>query len=509
MHIFKLVVLMVRRIINKRSVPKNFDEYVKPIDEKDFPLVGRLVTEPPTMDLYSFTGKMIIGNEQFALKINQLLLKGSNLKNTEWILGVVVYTGKDSKLMMNSQKSRTKRSRVEKELNIIIFFILIAQLFICLTLAMTMLIRDSSNDDDQDYYLGSGNSDEEFYINFFSYFLLLNTMIPISLIVTLEIIKVFQCIFMMWDSEMYSIDDDAGCHVSSTTINEELGQVSYIFSDKTGTLTQNMMVFKSLWVEEEIYGALDERIQRKASRIEQKAEVEYTFRCNKLANLLEDEDSQIGDQLKIVSNSGKSSIVFKNDREKAMEAIKLLSICHEWVPEKKTVDDEEVIIFQGPSPDDATLVDFAMRQGFKFTGMTDTTSSIRISPGTYEFDEDGGVEKTYKVHARAEFNSDRKRMSILFTDPDDGKHKLYIKGADSAIEERLAPHGNDKTLDFVKSCWNPVQAWVFALTKTWVHLAPSDSSISKWEFPEIWVPKTIGFSVDHNYFWMITWGSPF
>lgn len=319
-----------KRITNKRTVPKNFDEYVKPLDEKDFPLVGRLVTEPPNIDLYSFTGKMIIGNEQFALKINQLLLKGSNLKNTEWILGVVVYTGKDSKLMMNSQKSRTKRSRVEKELNIVIFFILIVQTLICLTLALIMLIRDLNDDADQDYYLGDGNSDEDFYLNFFSYFLLLNTMIPISLIVTLEIIKVLQCIYIMWDSEMFSVDDNAGCNVSSTTINEELGQVSYIFSDKTGTLTQNMMVFKSLCVEEEIYGALDQQIERKASRIEQKAEVEYTFKCNRLSNLLEEEDvKHPGEPLKIISASGKESIVLKNDREKAMEAIKLLSICHE------------------------------------------------------------------------------------------------------------------------------------------------------------------------------------
>jgi len=138
----------------KRTLPKNFEEYARPFEDKNFDLVGRLVVESPTLNLYSFNGKIIMGNNQFALKVNQLLLKGSNLRNTEWVMGIVVYTGKDTKLMLNSQKSRTKQSYVEKKLNVIIFMILGLQIFICLCLNLIMIIHDSLDPSNQDYYLG-------------------------------------------------------------------------------------------------------------------------------------------------------------------------------------------------------------------------------------------------------------------------------------------------------------------------------------------------------------------
>jgi P-type E1-E2 ATPase len=104
--------------------------------------------------------------------------------------------------------------------------------------------------------------------------------------------------------------------VSTTTINEELGQVTYIFTDKTGTLTQNMMEFKSLCVETEVYGSIGDQIKRKASKIEMASEIEYTFNSKRLDDAQDAEGVSKGDEMVITSKSGADSYTLKNNRQK-------------------------------------------------------------------------------------------------------------------------------------------------------------------------------------------------
>ena len=91
---------------------------------------------------------------------------------------------------------------------------------------------------------------------FFSYIILLNTVVPISLYVSVEVLRFIHSMWINFDTEMYYAKNDVPSRARTTTLNEELGQVQYVFSDKTGTLTQNIMTFNKCTINGISYGDL-------------------------------------------------------------------------------------------------------------------------------------------------------------------------------------------------------------------------------------------------------------
>ena len=143
---------------------------------------------------------------------------------------------------------------MEIKMNNLVLYIIGIQIVLCMIISIIGSFWYRENEDDILYLPFTFAVGLNGVLTFFSHFLLFNTLLPISLIVTLEIAKVVQSLFILGDVEMYSIERDKPAKVASTSIIEELGQVDYIFSDKTGTLTRNVMEFKLLYVGADLYG---------------------------------------------------------------------------------------------------------------------------------------------------------------------------------------------------------------------------------------------------------------
>ncbi|EGR27708.1 phospholipid-translocating p-type flippase family protein, putative [Ichthyophthirius multifiliis] len=379
--------------------------------------------EPPNQNLYKFevTIKVLASTKQ-------LLLRGAFLRNTDYILGVVVYTGKDTKIMRNSELPKNKISDMEKTMNTYILGILIFQLISSFFTAILSYFSNCNYMDDQLYLNFTSSYVLDCLLKFFTYFLLYNTMIPISLIVSLEMVKVTQGYFIQKDKEMYCKQKDIWPQVMTTTINEELGQIEYVFSDKTGTLTCNEMEFNKSVIGTELYQGQIEKMN-----------VKFKFHSQSLSNLLKlnNPHNNYDVNLNLVSNDNKVKFTIKSQKDLAFEYWKLLSCAHECIiSENKETGD---IDYQGPSPDEITLVDAARHMGFKFTGASSDTIDVNINEN----------KCTFQLLNTFEFDSTRKRMSVIIKDGN--LYKMYIKGADNIIKKRLS---GQKPQPFLKTIEN-------------------------------------------------------
>ena len=158
---------------------------------------------------------------------------------------------------MNSTKPPFKRSHVEKTTNTQILLLFLLLLIISFISTVASLLWTNKNYS-RHWYISFevGNTGiKQFTLSFLTFFILYNNLIPISLQVTLEMVKFLQAYFINWDEEMYDSESNFWAVARTSNLNEELGQIKYVFSDKTGTLTCNKMDFKRCSIAGICYGA--------------------------------------------------------------------------------------------------------------------------------------------------------------------------------------------------------------------------------------------------------------
>ncbi|RKP21416.1 phospholipid-translocating P-type ATPase [Rozella allomycis CSF55] len=316
---------------------------------------GTVQSDMPNERMNVFNGKLSIklskNNEKsFSLGMSQVLLRGAKLRNTEEIYGVVVYAGPDTKIMRNLKQTDLKFSTMEKQVNRITLVVLsmkFSLLFILSGLAVT-------------------------------FFILLTYMVPLSLFVTFELVRVGQALFMEWDTSMSS--GDKPMKVKNSNLNEDLGKIEYIFSDKTGTLTRNEMTITHWYIDK--HGVFDEQSSPGILR-----------ECLTRAKL----DDQSLEEIKFF--------------------IKHLSICHGVLPSEENGQ----IVFEAQSPEELAILKSLGSNGVVLKDRTKYVITL----------EEFGIINQYQILNVLEFNSDRKRFSIIIRTIKG--IFLFTKGADTII----------------------------------------------------------------------------
>uniref|UniRef100_A0A8C9WDZ1 Phospholipid-transporting ATPase n=1 Tax=Scleropages formosus TaxID=113540 RepID=A0A8C9WDZ1_SCLFO len=371
---------------------------------------GEVICEPPNNKLDRFCGTLYWRENKYSLSNQNMLLRGCVLRNTESCYGLVIFAGPDTKLMQNSGRTKFKRTSIDRLMNTLVLWIFGFLVCMGVILAIGNAVWEKEVGSLFQSYLPWDPSVDNFlfsaFLAFWSYVIILNTVVPISLYVSVEVIRLGHSYFINWDRRMFCQRCNTPAEARTTTLNEELGQVEYIFSDKTGTLTQNIMTFNKCSINGHAYGEEESGTTQR---------LDFSF------NSLADKDFCFYDQSLLDA--------IKLGEPLVHEFFRLLSLCHTVMSEEKS---EGELVYKAQSPDEGALVTAARNFGFVFRSRTPNTITV----------QELGRPVTYSLLAILDFNNIRKRMSVVVRSPE-GKIRLYCKGADTLLFERLHPCNQD------------------------------------------------------------------
>ncbi|GFN75741.1 phospholipid-transporting ATPase, partial [Plakobranchus ocellatus] len=424
-------------------------------------LRATITCKPQTADLYTFQGVMHFGHDADpqSLGPENLLLRGARLKNTPWVYGCAIYTGKETKMALNSTAKKAKFSRVERKLNtfLILFFVIL--MMGCVIPTAFKYWWDDKKGDTPWYFQDDDNDDDDVtpakvLETCLAFMVLINYIIPISLYVTIEMQKFIGSLFFNYDIGMYDTDLDEPAVANTSDLNEELGQIEYLFTDKTGTLTENSMTFRKCVIGkrefEEVDGVLCEKVGPKMIPVsdpaysDPPAEMTDFLRVLVLCHTVRVDRSY--SPISVPQTSGESIYAYsaaskwrhlakkkkletpnKSQEEEVSNSSNNASISSDHVADSNFYygagHDYE---YQASSPDEKAFVEACYKYGTIYHGMTGDVHEVSFQRQMHRF----------KLLETMPFDAMRKRMSVVIRDSD-GKIFLLCKGAEVAIFDRV------------------------------------------------------------------------
>eukprot|EP00002_Diphylleia_rotans_P019556 TRINITY_DN3778_c0_g2_i9.p1 TRINITY_DN3778_c0_g2~~TRINITY_DN3778_c0_g2_i9.p1 ORF type:complete len:1276 (+),score=258.10 TRINITY_DN3778_c0_g2_i9:70-3897(+) len=354
-------------------------------DEDLLNLDAAAAVEKPTKEIYNFVGTFA----RFSKKDKKYVTESLNLENTLWantvlasghIVGMVIYTGSETRTAMNTSMPGTKVGLLDQELN------QISKVLFCVTVALALTL------------ISMKGFDGDWHIYLFRFILLFSSIIPISLRVNLDMGKTVYSSMIMNDKSI------PNTIVRTSTIPEELGRISYLLSDKTGTLTRNEMIFKRLHVGSTL------------------------FSSNELADVASNFSNSY-------SEREHGSLLRYSTPSRVRNAIYAMALCHSVTPVYEGVEPSDgeghlpaqqgdAKVFHACSPDEIALVKFAESVGLSLDQRSTSEIHLRNPFGEIE---------GYEILNVFPFTSETKRMGIILREHKTKRIVFYMKGADAVM----------------------------------------------------------------------------